>query len=126
PAGVRLIVSALEHGEAPQTGQAAPDWLAGLRAAELPEVPVPGLSEDECRGIIRELPRVFCKTLDDDQVTALLRNRATRNPLFLTAALEELRTFGSFEKLPGAIAALPRLEAGALPGEHEKALNELF
>src|SRR5262249_12930250 len=111
PAGVRLVLSVLDQGGeiAPSAGQ-PPDWLGQLRRFEMCEVPVPALTDDDRHRIIRELPSVFCKTLDGDQVTRLLQNDATRNALFLTVALEELRLFGSFEKLPDAIAALPRLD----------------
>ncbi len=49
----------------------------------------------------------MAKTLDDEQVDALLANPATRNPLFLMVALEELRGYGSFENLNKLIARLP-------------------
>jgi WD40 repeat protein len=127
PAGVRLVLSVLDQGE--RTGHAGaqpPDWLTQLRRLEVSEVPVPALTDDDRRRIVRELPSVFCKTLDDEQVTRLLQNDATRNALFLTVALEELRLFGSFEKLPAAIAALPRLDDPDIGGDIDRALDRLF
>ncbi|NQT15821.1 MAG: DUF4062 domain-containing protein, partial [Planctomycetes bacterium] len=120
-AGVRIITSVLDHGEKSRPNRkpnegSEPDWLATLRRRKLPEVPVPALTDDGRRRIIRELPSVFCKTLADDQVTLLLENEATRNPLFLTVALEELRVFGSFEQIPRAITSLPRLRPKGQPG----------
>jgi WD40 repeat protein len=124
PPGVRLIVSALEP-RAPNSGP-RPDWLTCLRQRHLPEVRVPELTEEDRRRIVRELPSVFCKTLDDSQVSLLLENAATRNPLFLTVALEELRVFGSFDKLPRAIAALPRLDDDRVRGDIDRALDLMF
>jgi len=53
------------------------------------------------------VPKLVAKTLDDKQIDALLANPATRNPLFLVVALEELRGYGSFERLNQMIAGLP-------------------
>ena len=109
PEGVRMIVSALDHGEASKVpdpkapmvpvtpSSPPPDWLSDLRRREPVEVKVPDLGDEDRARIIRELPNVFCKTLDAGQISQLLHNEATRNPLFLTVALEELRVFGSFE-----------------------------
>ena len=130
PPGVRLILSALDHGAASRpegaAGEGPADWLAELRRREIQELPVPDLSDDDRLRIIRELPSVFCKTLDADQVRLLLANPATRNPLFLTVALEELRVFGSFEALPLAIARLPQLGAPEIAGDIDQALDRLF
>jgi hypothetical protein len=137
PAGVRLIASVLDHGQRsrpdyqPASGE-QPDWLAALRRLDRREVAVPELSDGDRRQIIRELPSVFCKSLDEDQLALLLKNPATRNPLFLTVALEELRIFGSFDKLPNRIAELPRAidehdgEAGEDEAGVERAIEALF
>ena len=45
----------------------------------------------------------------------LLANPATKNPLFLLVALEELRGFGSFEQLETRIAAFPRPGGTGVP-----------
>jgi hypothetical protein len=66
------------------------------------------LSDGERRGIVRAVPSISAKTLDDAQVDLLLANPATRNPLFLLVTLEELRGFGSFEQLNRRIEAFPR------------------
>jgi tetratricopeptide (TPR) repeat protein len=66
------------------------------------------LEDDERRAIVRAVPKLVAKTLDDRQLEALLANPATRNPLFLMVALEELRGFGSFEQLNDMINRLPR------------------
>lgn len=118
PPGMKLIVSVLDHGERSRsehepTREEPADWLRSLRqiglasTAEQTELSVPELDDETCRKIIHDLPSVFCKRLEKDQIDLLLKNEATRNPL---VALEELRVFGSFEKLPGKIADLPRIE----------------
>ena len=66
------------------------------------------LEEKERRQIIREVPSLSAKTLDEEQVGLLLSNPATANPLFLLVALEELRGFGSFEQLNARIGEFPR------------------
>jgi telomerase protein component 1 len=65
------------------------------------------LTDEECREIINKIPSVFCKTLDEKHIKLLLTKEETRNPLYLKVALDELRVFGSFEKLETRIAALP-------------------
>ena len=66
------------------------------------------LEDEERRRIIREVPSLSAKTLDEEQVRLLLSNPATANPLFLLVALEELRGFGSFEQLNARIGHFPR------------------
>ncbi len=72
------------------------------------DLQVAPLGDAERREIIRQVPSLSAKTLDDSQVRALLSNPATTNPLFLLVALEELRGFGSYERLNERIASLPR------------------
>jgi hypothetical protein len=131
PNGVRLIVSAVDYGEVSKADHKPsedekPDWLAALRRLEPREIPVSDLTDEHRLRIIHELPSVFCKTLDENQTRELLKNRATRNPLFLTVSLEELRIFGSFEKLPGAISGLPQLDDPHIGGRIDVALDRLF
>jgi hypothetical protein len=71
-------------------------------------VQLAALSAAEQREIIRQVPSLSAKTLDDDQVPLLLSNPATANPLFLLVALEELRGFAPYERLNERIAAFPR------------------
>ena len=75
------------------------------------------LSDDECRQIARAVPSLAAKTLSDAQLDLLLNNPATRNPLYLRVALEELRGFGSFDRLTKRIVQFPQGSA---------ALVELF
>jgi WD40 repeat protein len=134
PAGVRMVISVLDQGEISGAGRLGegeasgepPDWLSRLRRLDLPEVLLPPLTDDDRARILRELPSVFCKALDAGQVGRLLDNQATRNALFLTVALEELRVFGSFDKLAAAIGHLPRLDDPEIAGDIDRALDRLF
>ena len=100
-------------------------------------VQVEPLTDAERLEIVRAVPSLSAKTLDDAQIALLLENPATRNPLFLLVALEELRGFGSFEQLDQRITQLPRppevrpqwprwlAEARAAVGNDEKKLERL-
>lgn len=66
------------------------------------------LTDDDCLQIITDTPSLSAKSLDDNQIKLLLDNPATRSPLFLLVALEELRGFGTFEQLSARIRQLPR------------------
>lgn len=100
PAGVRIVVSCVQ-----ETG---PTLLPVLTRRRHVACRVQPLSADERREVIRQVPSLAAKTLDPQQVQLLLENPATASPLFLRVALEELRGFGSFERLNARIAALPR------------------
>lgn len=52
------------------------------------------------------------KRLDDEQLQLLLSKNGSVNPLWLATACEELRVFGSFERVLGKIREL----ADDLPG----------
>lgn len=103
PSQLRLIVSCIDDTDKPD--QLA---LTSMRKRNPHEIMVGLLTDEERRGILREIPSVAAKTLDDKQVRMLLANEATRNPLFLRVALEELRGLGSFEQLEQKISDLPQ------------------
>ena len=103
PPPVRLIVSCIDDPD-----RADQPALATMRSRQLREIKVGLLTDEERLGIVREIPSVAAKTLDAQQVRLLLANEATRNPLFLLVALEELRGFGSFEQLNQKIGGLPQ------------------
>lgn len=73
--------------------------LERAREMKITEKRVDELTDDERVEIIKKVPSVSAKTLDNEQITMLLDNSATKIPLYLLIALEELRGFGSFEKL---------------------------
>jgi len=113
PAGVSIVISCLE-----EPGKALGPADA-LRRRGVPELRVGPLTDEERLEIALRVPSVAAKTLDPEQVQLLLRNPATRNPLYLLVALEELRGFGSYEQLGDRVASLPHQEG-------EKGITELF
>lgn len=100
-ANARLIVSCNEgSGRAKRVIQKASE-------RRFKQLYLTGLDDTERIRIIRQVPSISAKTLDETQVELLMRNPATRNPLFLSIALEELKGFGSFERLNERIALFP-------------------
>ena len=101
PENVRILCSAA-------TGpQQTPRVLSAFGEREFVDLPMLPLTEEERREMIRTVPKVVAKTLDDKQINMMLANPATKNPLYLMVALEELRGYGSYENLNGMIARLP-------------------
>ncbi len=99
---VKVVVSCISD-----SGKAEPA-LEAFRHRPHQRIEVEPLHDTERRAIIREVPSLSAKTLDENQIALLLANPATANPLFLLVALEELRGFGSYEQLNGRIASFPR------------------
>jgi WD40 repeat protein len=66
------------------------------------------LTNEDRLEIVSRVPSLAAKKLDARQIDLLLANPATKNPLFMRIALEELRGFGSFNQLENRIAAFPR------------------
>jgi tetratricopeptide (TPR) repeat protein len=122
PPHVKLVASCLAD---PGTSHAV---LAAFRQRQVQSVPVEPLTDADRREIIRAVPKLTAKTLDERQVELLLSNPATANPLFLMVALEELRGFGSFEHLNQRIADLPSGDDAvtALFGQVFERLEEEF
>ncbi|MBI3269442.1 MAG: DUF4062 domain-containing protein [Planctomycetes bacterium] len=117
PPHVRIVLSCVEGAT---EGERLP---AALRARAHVPIPVSPLTEEERNEIVRAVPSLSAKALDDEQVRLLLANPATKNPLFLQVALEELRGFGSYEQLNERIRAFPGSGARAGPF---RALLRLF
>lgn len=98
---VKLVVSCIS--EVGRDGAV----LNAMKSRPHEHVAVEPLSNAERHEIIRQVPLLSAKTLNDTQIDLLLANPATENPLYLLVALEELRGFGSFEQLNRRIAGLP-------------------
>ncbi len=113
PPRVKVVVSCIEEPGRPQTA------LEALRTRGTPELLVQPLTHAEQFEIIGKVPSLSAKTLDAAQTSLLLSNSATANPLYLLVALEELRGFGSFEKLNDKIRSFPAVEG-------EEGLDLLF
>jgi WD40 repeat protein len=98
PPNVRMIVS---------SGSDAVKVIKNIPSKTDLVLELPLLEDDERTELIGRLPSVFCKSLEKQHADALLAHPGTRNPLYLKVALEELRVFGSFEKLGDKIRQLP-------------------
>ena len=139
PPHVKVIISCISdtlasnvttHGEGqPNTTTLAPAGrgqgegrpvLEAFRHRKHFPLQLAALTDAEQRLIIRQVPSLSAKTLDDDQVRLLLSNPATANPLFLLVALEELRGFAPYERLNERIAAFPVGQAFSLPMSSEE------
>ncbi|MCF7859126.1 MAG: DUF4062 domain-containing protein [Candidatus Cloacimonetes bacterium] len=96
PANVKIIASTLEG--------AAKESLNRFTTRQLKII---GLNFQEKEEIIRKTPSVFAKTIEDDYIKLLVEKESSGNPLYLKISLEEMRLFGSFDKLEGKIDSLP-------------------
>jgi len=79
--------------------------LTQLKAAI---IQIPMLRKDERVGLIKQLPALSAKTMDEQHVQLLADHPASNLPLFLSIALEELRVFASFEQLEKRIHLFPQ------------------
>lgn len=111
PSHVKLITSCIDD---PGREEAV---LKAFEHRVHERIEVPPLTNAERFDIVQEVPSLSAKSLAPDQIQLLLDNPATRNPLFLLVALEELRGFGAFDQLARRIQMLP---------SGEDAVTELF
>jgi hypothetical protein len=98
PPNARIIVSTLEH--------LALDALR-RREKRVRERTLEPLSENDSLAIVQGFLSRCHKEMTDRQVQALLSKRDSGNPLYLLAALEELRTLGTYEEITDRIKELP-------------------
>lgn len=91
PEGARIILTAAPGAV-----------LDGLRARRIPpeEVALNPLIERDTVAIMDAYLRRYRKTLERDQLDALLAKQDVTVPLYLVTALEELRTLGTYELTP--------------------------
>jgi len=73
--------------------------LDALRTREWPEFELLPLSVSDREAMITRFLSEFHKSLSLDECKEIARNEKTASPLFLRTFLEELRLFGTFEKL---------------------------
>ena len=88
PDGIRVFISALPGGV-----------LDVMNSRGWPQFKISPLKEDERRNLVTEYLSRFTKTLDERQLSTLIRSPQTGNPLFLKVLLDELRVFGIYEQL---------------------------
>lgn len=111
PVNVKMIITCIKDPDREEL------FLSKFEKRPHQHIHVEPLNDEERIAIARMVPKISAKSLDRDQLRILLKNDATRNPLYLIVALEELRGFGLFEKINERIKAFP---AG------EDSLTELF
>ena len=87
-------------------------------------LPMEPLADDERLQIVRALPQVPARALEQETIERLLANPGTRNPLFLTVALEEFRAGSTGMTAEDWLQRLP-VEAPALPRLFERLLHRL-
>jgi len=68
---------------------------------------IPVLQKEERKLLIRQLPALSAKTMDNKHIELLSNHSSSNLPLFLSIALEELRMFGSYERLEKRIRMFP-------------------
>lgn len=98
PAGVRIILSALDSPA-----------LAQLRGRRCPprEIELQPLTAADAEEIIGHFLDRYKKAMTSAQREALQAKTDADKPLYLLAALEELRTLGTYEQMSQRIADLP-------------------
>jgi len=74
--------------------------LDALRERGWAEHDLPHVSEAEVDDIVGEYLKIHARTLEPELRQQLVAAPGAKNPLFLHTVLEELRQFGSFERLP--------------------------
>ncbi len=97
PDNARAILSALE----------GPALEELRRRHRLREIELKPLTADDGEAIIEQFRQRYRKKFEPDQRTALLDKTEAGMPLYLLAALEELRTLGTYEEISGRIDELP-------------------
>lgn len=93
PPRCRIIVSTL-------VGTPSYEELVRRKYQQLEVTP---LSETSACELIQKYMNLYGKSFDSDQRSMILKARGTRNPLYLTTFLQEIRGFGRFEQLPEQI-----------------------
>jgi WD40 repeat protein len=114
PENVKVVLSTIHSGEV-TTIPAERAQLLGYNRVE-----VEPLTLAERKIILREVPAIAAKTLSDRHIDDLLRINASKNPLFLRVALEELRGYGTHDTLE------EQIEAYQSSGKSETPLRAIF
>ncbi len=99
PPHVRIIASSLEHP--------ALEALTAHPACREPLVIEP-LQPADARAIIHSVLKRYHKRMEPQQIDLLLAKTDSGNPLYLLAALEELRTLGIYDEITARIEQLPQ------------------
>jgi tetratricopeptide (TPR) repeat protein len=98
PANARVILAAVD-------GPALEEMRRRLHPPR--EIELKPLTADDSEGIIDQFCKRYRKKLEPNQRAALLAKTDAGMPLYLLAALEELRTLGAFAEISRRIGQLP-------------------
>lgn len=93
PANVRLIISTLPGRS-----------MDALNRRSWPELAVQLMNKDEQTQYIEKYLERSGRKLDDTQIGMVVNEEQTSNPMYLRTLLEELKTFGVYEKLSERIS----------------------
>ncbi len=110
PPSVRVIVSSLEHPNLDAFRQ---------QVASIRKLTLPPLETTDAKAIVEHVLSRFHKRLSREQIKLLLAKEDAGRPLYLLAAIEELRTLGTFEQISARIRELP----GSIQGLFEWILS---
>ena len=105
PSHVRVVASCVN--DASEGQEPTEPVLQAIALWPRHRLEIQPLTSDERFEVLSHVPSLSAKRLDRKQVDLLLSNPATKNPLFLLVALEELRGFGSYEQVADRIVAFP-------------------
>eukprot|EP01087_Luapelamoeba_hula_P019113 TRINITY_DN6286_c0_g1_i1.p1 TRINITY_DN6286_c0_g1~~TRINITY_DN6286_c0_g1_i1.p1 ORF type:complete len:2354 (+),score=344.36 TRINITY_DN6286_c0_g1_i1:69-7130(+) len=96
PNGIKMVISCLPG-----------DCMDVLQRRGVPEVFVGSLTQADREEIVTQTLQEYQKKLGAAEMQQLMRKRDASNALYLIVACEELRVFGSFERIKSKIAELP-------------------
>ncbi|MFC1634485.1 tetratricopeptide repeat protein [Planctomycetota bacterium] len=98
PTNARIILSAIDSSALEELRR---------RPCKPCEIELKPLTSDDGEAIIGQFLKRYRKKFEPDQRTALLAKTDAGTPLYLLAALEELRTLGTYEEITRRISELP-------------------
>lgn len=110
PNNVKIIISSKEG-----------DFTKTAEYRKLPFIIIDELNKRDSQEIIETKLGAFRKSLSEIQMSRLLEKEEATNPLYLSIACEELRTFAIFEEIDSLISGL----APDVPGLFEQVLEKL-
>lgn len=96
PANARIILSVLDGQELDELGR-----------RQMRKIDLLPLTSEDAKAIIEEFLKRYRKKFERAQLVALLAKTDVDKPLYLMAALEELRTLGTYEDITRRIDELP-------------------
>jgi tetratricopeptide (TPR) repeat protein len=97
------------------------DFTKTAEYRKLPFITIDELNKRDSKEIIETKLGAFRKSLSEIQMSRLLEKEEATNPLYLSIACEELRTFAIFEEIDSLISGL----APDVPGLFEQVLEKL-